>query len=82
MPNNNIGYSLLFIFLQLSMNYVNSSLGFANFNTNPQMALSKMRVQNHPSNKKFDAAKQAINLITTIDLPTCRCVNILVPGKS
>ena len=70
---------LLFIFLQLSLYYVNNSHGFANFNMNPQTKFSQMRGQNFPSNKKFDAAKQAMNLITMIDLPTCRCVNTLAP---
>ena len=70
---------LLFIFLQLSLYYVNNSHCFANFNMNPQTKFSQIRGQNFPSNKKFDAAKQAMNLITMIDLPTCRCVNTLAP---
>ena len=81
MPKNNIGIKIFFVFLQLSLYYLKCSFGFANLNTNPQMALSKIRVQNYPSNNKFDEAKQAMSLITMIDLPTCRCVNNLLPGK-
>ena len=82
MPKINIRSEILFVFFQLSLNWVCFSSGFANFNMNPQATLSQMRVQNLPQNKKFDLAKQAMNLITLTELSTCRCVNTLAPGKN
>ena len=80
MPKISFHFAVLLISIQLSFNYVRYSYGFANFNMNQHRTLSQMRTPNFPQNKKFDVAKQAMNLITMIDLPTCRCVNTLSAG--
>ena len=80
MPKINFHIAFLLISIQLSFNYVSYLYGFANFNMNQHRTLSQMRAPNFSQNKKFDAAKQAMNLITMIDLPTCRCVNTLTAG--
>ena len=80
MPKISFHFAVLLISIQLSFNYVRYSYGFTNFNMNQHRTLSQMRTPNFPQNKKFDAAKQAMNLITMIDLPTCRCVNTLSAG--
>ena len=80
MPKISFHLAFLLISIQLSFNYVRYLNGIANFNMNQHRTLSQMRTPNFPQNKKFDAAKQAMNLITMIDLPTCRCVNTLSAG--
>ena len=52
----------------------------ANYPQNVDFSTMKF-TKNPPTNgRRFDAAKEAMNLVTTIDLPTCRCVNTLLSG--
>ena len=71
--NKNV--ALFYILFQLFIT-LNSKLALANFN-HPQM---KFRNPGNHGQGPY-TAKQAMDLVTTIDLPTCRCINTFVAGK-
>jgi hypothetical protein len=82
--NKNVAilYCKFYILLQLFITLNTISVAWASFN-HPQMELSKMKFRNPGNNgQSFYSAKEAMNLVTTIDLTTCRCINTFVAGKT
>ena len=71
-----------YILLQLLITFNTKSVARANF-VHAQKEFSKIKFRNPGNNgQRFFTAKDAMNLVTTIDLSTCRCMNTFVPGKS